>query len=1247
MSLFSLRIVVGCCGTLLWLGNQGAIAQIQPDQTLPVNSTVPLDCLACTIDGGTIRGQTLFHSFKTFSIPTGGGAWFNNPAEIQTILTRVTGNSRSTIDGWLRANGTASLFLLNPNGIILGPQAQLQLGGSFGASTAASWQLPDGSEFSAVRPQAPPLLAINVPLGLQTGLPIGDLQQQGRLVVAPGQRVELVGRSLVHTGQIMAPGGSVHLLGDRVSLLAPSQIDVSGPSGGRILIGGDFHGQGVLPRATATVVEAGVKLRADGLAADAPTGGDGGQIVVWADGQTAFGGVASARGAASMTSRGGWVEISGKEALTFRGGVDVAGGQPGTVLFDPKNIIIRAGGTDLLGANDAFGENPEATVTFDPAVFNGLNGNVVLQASNDIIIDQEIATAAIASLTLEAGRSILLNQSVLLGPDGRADFTANAGLSRGVVDSQREPGAAVISMASGTVLGAGQGITITMGTGAGQTNATAGDITLTRLFSVSGLSDPPIQVVHQGSGNLALESAVTLGGDVVLQAGGAVVAQAIETAPRGEDTPAFLGLSSGSIQIVAGGNITTGDLITSSAVDTGEIRLISTAGNIDTTAGELVTEADINSGAIRLQAAGNIQTGPLITKSLENSGDVAIAAGGTVVVTNSLISTEADAEGTSGSIQIDGRSVVLSGGTQLSSSANGAAQGGNVSIRATDGVLVTGNAPAGQAPRGFFAEADNPFDRPEGEQLGGFRPPADFEDQFNGIDFPTGIFTDTTGTGRAGNIQIATPRLVVSEGAAISATTFGAGRGGDIGLGLARGVGSVVLNDAAIWAGPTGEAIGDGGNILVQTGTLVLRDGATLSTLSLGQGNGGTIQVLADEGVSLAGTNRGFGEPSSFLSGAEGATSGRGGDITVTTSRLSLADGSELNARTNSGFAGGNITVNAAAFEATGGSRLVTSTSSGGSAGQITLNVAGELALVGRGTGLFASTSPGSSGRGGDILIQTPETIAIANGAGIAVGSLGTGQGGNIAIATGRLALDNRAFLSAETASSQGGNIAITSSGLITLRRNSLISTTAGTAQAGGNGGNITIFAPNSFVVAALKENSDIRANAFTGNGGNIAITAIAIYGLRSQPINTRLSDITASSQFGFSGSITLNTLNVDPSQGVESLPGNLVDPSNQIALGCAPGSEITKRANRFVVTGKGGLPLQPEEGQPGQALVELTPLVQPGGQSRSRAGQPAVVALLEARQWRLGTDGSVYLIAQPAAPQSPRGWEPSVPCPK
>ncbi len=209
-------------------------AQVIPDSTLPTAVTTPNN-LDFMIDGGTRSGNNLFHSFSQLSIPTGGSALFNNATDVQTIFARVTGGGASNIDGLLKANGTASLFLLNPNGILFGVNAQLNIGGSFIGTTGNSIQFADGTEFSAVNATAPPLLTMSVPVGLQMGSNPASITVQGtghalstpnpnglppisvapsatELRVQPGQTLALVGGNLSLNGATLsAPQGRVEL----------------------------------------------------------------------------------------------------------------------------------------------------------------------------------------------------------------------------------------------------------------------------------------------------------------------------------------------------------------------------------------------------------------------------------------------------------------------------------------------------------------------------------------------------------------------------------------------------------------------------------------------------------------------------------------------------------------------------------------------------------------------------------------------------------------------------------------------------------------------------------------------------------------------------------------------------------------------------------------------------------------------------------------------------------------------------
>jgi filamentous hemagglutinin family protein len=182
------------------------------------------------ITGGVNKGQTLFHSFTDFSVPTNGAANFLNPAGNRDIITRVTGNLFSDINGLVNSNG-ANFFLINPNGIVFGTNAQLNVGRAFMASTANGIDLVDGSGRAITFGTNPngdaPLLSVapNVLFNasrLNLGSGNGAISNFGTLQTTnPNQYIGLIGGNVsLNGGKVIAPGGKVDLGG----LAAPGSV---------------------------------------------------------------------------------------------------------------------------------------------------------------------------------------------------------------------------------------------------------------------------------------------------------------------------------------------------------------------------------------------------------------------------------------------------------------------------------------------------------------------------------------------------------------------------------------------------------------------------------------------------------------------------------------------------------------------------------------------------------------------------------------------------------------------------------------------------------------------------------------------------------------------------------------------------------------------------------------------------------------------------------------------------------------
>ncbi|MBW4695618.1 MAG: filamentous hemagglutinin N-terminal domain-containing protein [Lyngbya sp. HA4199-MV5] len=223
------------------------MAQVTPDRTLGTESSVvnrdviikglPSD----RIEGGARRGANLFHSFLDFNVAAQRGVYFANPTGVNNILSRVTGSNASNIAGRLGVLGGANLFLLNPNGIIFGPNASLDVAGSFMASTARDLLMADGTVYSATNPTAASLLTVSVPLGVQFGKdqPRATITNRGNLTA--GQDLTLEAGNLDLQGQLQAGGNLTLKATDTVKIRDTVTEPFVARSGGNMLIQGNQY----------------------------------------------------------------------------------------------------------------------------------------------------------------------------------------------------------------------------------------------------------------------------------------------------------------------------------------------------------------------------------------------------------------------------------------------------------------------------------------------------------------------------------------------------------------------------------------------------------------------------------------------------------------------------------------------------------------------------------------------------------------------------------------------------------------------------------------------------------------------------------------------------------------------------------------------------------------------------------------------------------------------------------------------
>ncbi|MGJ5628364.1 filamentous hemagglutinin N-terminal domain-containing protein [Nostoc sp. CALU 1950] len=692
-------------------------------------------------------------------------------------------------------------------------------------------------------------------------------------------------------------------------------------------------------------------------------------------------------------------------------------------------------------------------------------------------------------------------------------------------------------------------------------------------------------------------------------------------------------------------------------------------------------EIDINQtslanpdGRFELWALRNAEVGLNNQTGLQLTSPISADWGTIALRQSSLIDTSGI---NGGAINIRGRGLTLADGSGISSATGNFGQGQGITVKTTEFVDLLG------------VSAPQNYDTP-------------------------GLFTNVSGTGaKAGDITIETERLRILNGAwlqsinngfAFDFSTFQSTPINDTSTGnitvRAKDVevngynpfpspftGIANFRPSAITTLVNGGNSNNSGSITIDADRVHLLNGGRISTNIIGfnfpgfefmtTGNAGNISIRAAESLEIKGVTP-SGLTGAVISGIQPFAEGSGGNITIDTGHLQVADGGAISSalsgtgkagnieihakdvevsdpvidsfsQTVSGITvavgknavgqGGNINLQAERLRVFNGGQITSSSLGQGSAGSVNLqvnniDVQGISQPLADGrilpSTITASSANAFTARSVNI---TADSLRVRDGAEITVSNSGTGDAGNLNINARNIFLDNGANLRAEVNGGSRGNIRLQASDFLLLRRGSSIITNA---RGVSTGGNIEISAGS--IVAVPKENSDISANAVLGQGGSIQITTQGIFGLQFRDQLTPDSDITASSQFGVSGTVQVNTIGVDPNSGLVELPANVTDPSQQIATGCA-GNE----GSRFVATGRGGVPQNPNQEVTSDVydglrlrtwddVRDLSAYRESGGVTAQIHTAPEV--LVPATSWHLNAQGKIELIADKSSTQ-------------
>ncbi len=896
-----------------------ALAQLQPDRTLGEENSVVTPNInikgieSDRIDGGAQRGGNLFHSFQEFNIQRGRGVYFTNPDGVANILTRITGNNASNILGTLGVLGNANLFFINPNGIIFGPDAKLDIGGSFYGATADSILFENGFEFATSDPQAPPLLTINVPIGLRLPENPGSILVEGR---GHNLSFDLDTFSIIRENR-------------NLGLQVPTDKTLA-------LIGGDISLRGGNLTSESGDIQLGsVQSGLVGLSSTSSSLNYG-EV-------SAFGNIQLSQ-ASSLDVSGegaGEIKIQGRR-IEVRDGSRILANTLGSK--DGKTSIIRASESiELLGATPD-GEIVSGITTEVAAGATGKGGNLIVETEKLELRELgEIFTSTLGQgnsgdLTVSASDIEVIGARSSVRVTGLSTF-----VSSGVVGNG---GALVVETENLRVQDGGQIAVSTFGEGnAGNLTISAQEIEVTGT-SPDGLFVSGLLTFSTGEGN---GGTLNINTDRLLVRDGAQ----IDTTTFGEGNAGDLTISAQGIELTGtspDGRFPSGLL---AQVNTGAEGNGGTL-NINTERLLVRDGAQIGATTFGMGNAGNLNI---------STTDVELIGTSTIGEPSGLFTlVETEAEGNGGILNINTERLLVQNGAQIATSTFGQGNGGNLIISANNIELIGTGANGEQDRSGLFASVQE------------------------------------TGEGNGGSINIKTENIRIEDGAKIGVDVFGQGDGGELTISAKNieliGIAADGQRVSEMTAAVQEEAIGDGGNITLNTTNLQIQNGARITASTSTQGNAGDITISA-KNLQLTETSPN-GTPSRLTAEADSTATGAGGTLTINSETLNLSNQAEITVSSATQQPAGNLQINS------------------------------NNILISNQASLNAETTAGQ----GSITINNNKDLILRNNSNITTNATGEATGGNININTENLVALENSDISANAQQAFGGTINITAAGI-------------------------------------------------------------------------------------------------------------------------------------------------------------------------------------------------------------------------